>query len=1130
MISVIVLVSGDEPDTRESLESLARQTYADFEALVVHDGALPEGGLPDERFKALAGSGLSRGAARELGVSSARGEYLFFVDEGDRTPADALELLHTALAGSHADFAAGNVGVITETGGVRRSWLHKGPFASRKHATSLRKNPGLLNDRLVTGNLFRRTFWDAAGLRFPDADRLPDLAPAVLAYQLAQAVEVLPEFAVERRAPLQAGPTTDPNDAASAFAAVAAIRGALDGRWKAADRRALELSLLDRELRVFLDALPDAEPQDRARTVELAAEFAETVEPRIFQELGTLSRLKWHLASRRLVTELVKVVRYERGGTNPSIVRDGLRRYVVYPYWKDDALAIPAAVYRAGSEVHLRGRVEEITWRGGKIAVSAQADIASVPMRRRWRSTKGVTLRQGKRRIRVRARQSLRRKAWRGLEFTVDPARLRRRGGWKDGVWQVRAWVFADGLLREGPLQAGSTGSGLYPPYGYVADDVRIVPEMVDKKLRLRVETVQAKITGLRWDGDVLEVTGSAKGAGKGAGKGKKGGGRLTLIRLDKSVSFPVEFTGAGGKGGRAFTARIPLAELPEVRQDTTKLDDTVAWQFQLDGVKVVLAEESEPERLLTGEREAIAGRNGSGYTQLSLRTARYLVERAELDANGVLTLRGAHAVHRDGTVVLRARGRKQDLSFPMRAGETVIPLTRITSLAGTLPLRAGKWDVLFHVGDARPLAVRLADDAVLPEAVEVGYRPYAVESQGGKVVLEVGNDILPEEQGASARMRQEARLKVKEQGLRDAVLFSCFNGRLYADSNKAIHEELVRRGSTLEQLWVVGDGQVELPPTAKAVRLNGRDWHEAVHTSRYIVTNHRLGDWFRRHPDQTVLQTWHGTPLKKIGRDVKEVHFAYAPGMQKAHAATVGEAKLPEWTHLVSPNPFSTEILRRAFKYEGEIIEAGYPRNDVLYSPDADAIAASVREKLEIPDGKKVVLYAPTWRDDQFYGQGRYKADWNIDLDVFGRELGDDHVLVARLHPNVVDGAPDAPFLRDASLYPDIAELYLAADVMVSDYSSVMFDFANLRRPMLFYTYDLSHYRDKLRGFYFDFESEAPGPLLETTDALVEALKNLDVVAEKYSPAYDAFHARFCSLEDGHAASRVVDRVFGKD
>ncbi|MCD0451173.1 bifunctional glycosyltransferase family 2 protein/CDP-glycerol:glycerophosphate glycerophosphotransferase [Actinocorallia sp. API 0066] len=1111
MISVIVLASGGEPDPAETLASLAGQTFRDFEALVVADGAPAAGDLPDERFRLLAGRGLSRGAARDLGVREARGDFLFFVDEGDRIPADALDLLHTALTGSRADFAAGNIGTLTENGGIWRSWLHREAFAARRRATSVRALPALVNDRIVGGKLFRRAFWDAHGLRFPETDRLPDLAVTVSAYQLADSVEVLPEIVVGRNAPVQAGPSTSPAEAAEAFAAVAAVRGRLDGHWRARERRLVEGALLDRELKVFLDALPDAEPRDRAAIIDLAAQFAETVEPRILDDLGALTRLKWHLASRRLITELVKVVRYERGGTSPSIVRDPIRRYVVYPYWKDDKLAIPARIYRAGREVRMRSRIEDISWTDGKLAVSGQAFITSVGMRRRWTSVKGVTLKQGRRRVRLKARQSLRRKAWRGLEFTLDPARLRRRGGWRDGVWEVHAWVFADGLLRSGALKPGSAGSGLFPPYGYVADDVRIVPEMVERQLRLRVETVRVKITGLRWDGDVLHVEGRAPEAGE-----------LTLVRADKKVPFAV--TASGG----AFTAAIALADLPEIRQDETRLDDTVAWQFHVDGVQAVLAEETQQERILSGTREAVAGRNPSGYAQLSLRTARYLVEAAELASDGTLTLRGSHPVHAEGTVVLRSRGRKLDIPFPMADGQTVLPLTRITTLAGTLPLRAGKWDILFRAEGARPLAVRLAEDAVLPPAVEVALRSYGVENQGGRLVLEVGNDLKPGEQGAATKMRQEARLKVKEQGLRDAVLFTCFSGRQYSDSTRAIHEELVRRGSTLEQLWVVGDAQVELPPTAKAVRLNGRDWHEAIASSKYIVANHRIGDWFRRHPEQTVLQTWHGTPLKKIGRDVKEVHFAYAPGMQKAHAATVGEVKLPEWTHLVSPNPFSTKILQRAFKYEGEIIEAGYPRNDVLYSPDAAAIAASVRERLEIPEGKKVVLYAPTWRDDQFYGQGRYKADWQIDLDVFGRELGDDHVLVARLHPNVVDGAPEAPFVRDASLYPDIAELYLAADVMVSDYSSVMFDFANLRRPMLFYTYDLAHYRDKLRGFYFDFESEAPGPLLETTEALVAALRDINEVKEKYRDPYRSFHERFCALEDGHAASRVVDAVFG--
>ena len=136
--------------------------------------------------------------------------------------------------------------------------------------------------------------------------------------------------------------------------------------------------------------------------------------------------------------------------------------------------------------------------------------------------------------------------------------------------------------------------------------------------------------------------------------------------------------------------------------------------------------------------------------------------------------------------------------------------------------------------------------------------------------------------------------------------------------------------------------------------------------------------------------------------------------------------------------------------------------------------------------------------------------------------------MLLIRRHPNVVDTVPARPdgFVRDVSDYPDITELFLIADVLITDYSSLMFDYAVTGRPMLFFTYDLEHYRDDLRGFYFDFERQAPGPLLTTSDEVIEALRTLDDVAAAHRTAYTRFAAQFCDLDDGKAAGRVVDRL----
>jgi CDP-glycerol glycerophosphotransferase len=143
---------------------------------------------------------------------------------------------------------------------------------------------------------------------------------------------------------------------------------------------------------------------------------------------------------------------------------------------------------------------------------------------------------------------------------------------------------------------------------------------------------------------------------------------------------------------------------------------------------------------------------------------------------------------------------------------------------------------------------------------------------------------------------------------------------------------------------------------------------------------------------------------------------------------------------------------------------------------------------------------------------------------------VGEDTVVLFRKHHYVIDPVPVTSdgFVRDVSSYPDGTELLLAADVLVTDYSSTIVDFANTGRPLLLFTYDLDDYRDQIRGFYLDFEGRVPGPLLRTTDELAEALRGLDDVVSSYADRYAAFRADFCELDDGHAAARVVDQVFG--
>src|SRR5690606_1338388 len=168
-----------------------------------------------------------------------------------------------------------------------------------------------------------------------------------------------------------------------------------------------------------------------------------------------------------------------------------------------------------------------------------------------------------------------------------------------------------------------------------------------------------------------------------------------------------------------------------------------------------------------------------------------------------------------------------------------------------------------------------------------------------------------------------------------------------------------------------------------------------------------------------------------------------------------VMEAK--KWDYLISPNEYSTEIFKKAFKFEKEIVESGYPRNDYLINENNENVIERIKIETNLPVDKKVILYAPTWRDNQFYGRGRYKFDLQMDLNLLKEKLSNEYIIVLRLHYLIAENlnlTDYEGFVYDLSFHEDIRELYLVADLLITDYSSVFFDYAILKRPMIFYVY----------------------------------------------------------------------------
>ncbi len=360
---------------------------------------------------------------------------------------------------------------------------------------------------------------------------------------------------------------------------------------------------------------------------------------------------------------------------------------------------------------------------------------------------------------------------------------------------------------------------------------------------------------------------------------------------------------------------------------------------------------------------------------------------------------------------------------------------------------------------------------------------------------------------------------------LDNVVFLESFFGKSYSDSPKYIFEKLNEMyPGRFEYVWVL-DKKRKLPYPAKQVKRFSVGYFKYLGRSKYIVFNSRQPKYFVKRKGNVFLETWHGTPLKKLVFDIEEVVSASPTYKRNFYIQS------RSWDYLVSANGFSSEVFRRAFVYDKPLLEFGYPRNDILHSDNKEELAEKIKDKTGIRKDRKVILYAPTWRDDEYYDHGKYKFSLHLDLKLMKEKLGDEYVVLLRTHYFIADylDVRDLDgFVYNMSRYDDIAELYLISDILVTDYSSVFFDYANLRRPMLFYTYDLDKYRDVIRGFYIDMKKELPGPLLFTTEEIIDSIKNIEEVSAGYTDVYDTFYEKYCGWEDGHATENCIKEVFG--
>ncbi|MPZ73201.1 MAG: glycosyltransferase [Nitriliruptorales bacterium] len=1158
-ISVVVPIYNVEPYLAPCLNSIASQSYSDLQVVMVDDGSTDGSAAiardfasRDERFVLVQQENRGPGAARNTGTERATGGLLGFVDGDDLLPREAYALLHASLQASGSDLVTGVVRRFAPFG----TWRTKlTPFRRTVRRSHIRDNDDLLMDRIVTNKLWRRSFWDKEGLRFPEGVLYEDVFPAFAGQVAAESADVLRDTVYWWRA--RSASTTQrravPHGVRDRVQAVRAVGEFMVEHGYPDLKRRYERIVLATELQQFLDVADQGTSEYRAALARHISEYLATVEAGVLEEIPAIQRLKYHLASRGLIDQLLDVLVFERTRLRdaPTTVI-GDERFGVYPYFEDPRLGVPRSVYRLRTELVATCGIHRLRWTRRTLTLRGYAyinhvDVAArgageVTLAIRNRDT-GATTQVRTRPVRdteatLRAGQGAHRYDYAGFRATIDLSALDipAKG---EAAFDVEAVVRAGALERRTAMWR-RTRSRVERAGRASLGDGRTIRAAFDLgSFTLKVEEITAAVTVMQKRDDALVIRGYLPRDSvipKSLYLRRRVGAhpyRPNVVTLDDH-----------GSGRREFRAKLTLAKLAdradagsagegdEPRDEEHESD--IPWRVRLrleddTDTRMVVDTRVPPTGLVHADREFTLHRTRNHNLGLTERRLRPVVTSARW-RGATLVLAAEQARPGDDLrVILKRRGTGHERGVPAAVVDDgvriTLPLAAIPDVGEPRPLPRGRWDILIEHGNdaATRLPLRAHVDAIdrLESATVRGGRRYALEDVAyGRLAIAV-SAARPQPRWQQLRELQRGPTLARRPPRSGLVVFSSWHGRRYAGDVRAIYDARpLQRG--LNPVWVCHDAQFDVPGAA-AVEPDTRAHVEALSRASCIVTDHLLPPWWHPAPNQRVIQTWHGTPVRRAGLDLPD-------DMARAARWCLAELRrqAAAWDVLVSASPGATEILRRTTGFDGNILETGAPRCDIHHrEAERTARAAAVRKRLGIADGNRVVLWAPAPRDEGWTGRRRQNLGVDLHLSPVADTIDDDIVMLVHRHPAVARPPDDlAGALRDVTGVHDVADLLLVADVLVSDYSSVILDFLHTGKPVVLYMPDLEEFTERGPGLAIDLRQIAPGRVAHSSDAATQAISQALRDATPTS-GYGRMLQLYGGPRDGHVTERLVQQLF---
>lgn len=1157
-LSIIVPVYNVSNYLEECLDSLLKQNITDYEVIMVDDGStdnsyeiVQEYEEKYDHFVGMTKVNQGLGHSRNVGAAMAKGEYITFVDSDDIIPNNSYKEMLETIERTGSDFIIGDV-IRFNSNGQFESTLHNHVFRENYEKISIKTHKELLYDTTAWNKVYRSSFWKEHNFMFPEGMLYEDIPVTIPSHLLAKSVDVLTKTTYLWRARDEGDQSitqqrSSINNLSDRLKAIQMVWDFMEENQTSKEiKDAFDFKNLNMDFQIYLNYLKEKNPEFNELLIEYLKQYLSHVSEATILELDVIKRLKYQLIKQERIDDFISLIDLEtQHDLDKKPYKKGDRFYYNYPYI--DCLTPEQQV--ANGTFNIRTRIEKVQWStptnlkiegfayiyhldtskdtsfsfyltNEKTGYCCELTTYYKPHKRQDVKTMfGGKIKN--------SRNPLKRLydySYSGFSIEIDPTEFDYKQ-FMNGENYISIAIHNQGLSVTKNLRSPIAGFATRPKYR-LKEFIKLSAEYNSFwEFKYKIEEVDNVIRKVKLENEQLVITGEHN----------------EQVVEDNSTRFyletsfyndpyltnqrilPIEtqisdrqFIYIFNKNDLDYTSQSENYDLIGKKNyvvDSNYLDEVYRFDDQKQ-LKIDYYLNSELKLAVTDYQSVIESVSFE-YKQMKLTLSIKKLDVMKLDSlkmelklydleNSEYTFKPHSSWASDSKMFYEFRVDLMGKKKPILKEKTY-----------RLFLAISCSEQLDNIYDAPVVFSNEGIDRYRNELH--GYRFEIRHLRGSRIAIFSQMKYWKRIENGPRRqslLRDIFYPLMRKLPLKDVAVYESFWGKEFSCNPQALCEYIQQNDKSIKNVVFLKDGFYEVNGNVETVKINSLKYYYYLARAKYLFNNVNFPDFYNKRVDAIEVQTMHGTPLKKLGLD--------SPNEIKPHYVETYIQKNDRWDYLLIPSDYVGEISKTAFKFKKEFIKSGYPRNDKLFADNNVGNIERLKEKYNVPKDKKIVLYAPTWRT-----KGNFTLA--MDIEKMSKELGEDYFILVKLHhfsKANFDLSDYANFCRDVSLESDIRELYLISDILITDYSSVMFDFALLEKPMIFYVYDYEKYKDELRGFYFDFEKEAPGELAYTTNELVKILKNMDKYTNMNKDRYQAFSNKFNQYDKGNASEIVYKKI----